>query len=114
MLRAARARAPLIGLLLLAAMALPWVWGKPVAAVALVAAIGIGVGFALRWTPRHRPLAGEATSIDDEVERAASEWDARHGAPEAAEPGPAGEAWRASDEGEAPWDRGDDEEPWRG
>lgn len=117
MLRFFRTRAPFFGLLLLVALlvTLPGIRHPlPLAGLALFT---VAAWVALsRWRAKAAAATRGALSFDDAIARAASDWDARHGAPDDAEPTPdaddADEPWRASlRNDESAW-RGEDE-AWR-
>lgn len=120
MLRFFRTRAPIIGLLLLLALlvTLPGI-RHPLPMLGL-AALAIGGAIAVRRWQRAQAARRDVSvddPLDEAVARSAAAWDARHGAPDDAEPAPTDdEAWRTSlrDDREwrqsaNPWSSHDDE-----
>ncbi len=93
MLRFFRTRAPLFGLLLIAALlvTLPGI-RHPLPMIALI----IFVALAWRTVSQWQARTVEQPSLDDTIARSADAWDARHGPPDEAERAPESEAWRAS------------------
>jgi hypothetical protein len=120
MLRFFRTHAPTIGLLLLLALlvTLPGI-RHPLPMLGLTA-LAIGGAITVRRWQRAQAARADAAaneSVDEAVARSAAAWDARHGAPDDAEPTPDDdEPWRASlrDDREwrgsaNPWSSHDDE-----
>jgi hypothetical protein len=109
MLRFFRTRAPLFGLLLIAALlvTLPGI-RHPLPMIALI----IFTALAWRALARWRARPAEERSLDDTVSQSADAWDARHGPPDEALSSSESEAWRASLGAPEAW-RGSDEEDER-
>ena len=93
MIRFFRTRAPLFGLLLIAALliTLPGI-RHPLPMIALT----IFVALAWRTVSRWRARSVEEPSLDDTIARSADDWDTRHGPPDDALNASESEAWRAS------------------
>lgn len=107
MIRFFRMRAPLFGLLLIAALliTLPGI-RHPLPMIALI----IFVALAWRTVSQWRARTVEEPSLDDTVSQSADAWDARHGPPDDALNVSESEAWRASLGTPEAWRTNDDDD----